>query len=141
MANDPHRAGTSTISLGFANLTASLGDHIGHFFQSPDEWRAILIPFIKTGLLTGDKCVYVMSPEHSQQDIEGSLAAEGIDIEAVTKSRQLVLGEGRSTPEAMRSWLSEELADTQDRFTFMRWGGDTMRFCSAMRRTACGFRY
>ena len=122
--NQTGKAEAERISLGFANLSATVGDHIGHFFQTSEEWQAVLIPFLKTGLSAGHKCVYVMSPDHPQQEIEKALAAEGIEVAEALTSGQLVLGEGRTTPEAMRNWLNEVIADAGDRFAMTRWGGD-----------------
>ena len=112
------------VSLGFANLSAAVGDHIGHFFQTSEEWRAVLIPFLKNGLSDGHKCVYVMSPDHAQQEIEKSLADEGVDVAEVSASGQLVLEKGRTTPQAMRDWLAEAITDAEGRFPMTRWGGD-----------------
>ena len=41
---------TTPVSLGFGDLYASPGDHIGHFYQTSAEWTEILIPFLCEGL-------------------------------------------------------------------------------------------
>ena len=38
------------VSLGFGNLYASPGDHIGHFYRTSEEEKNVLIPFLKAGL-------------------------------------------------------------------------------------------
>ena len=49
------------VPLGFGNLFASPGDHIGHFYENREEWKGVLVLFLQTGLAAGDKCVYFMS--------------------------------------------------------------------------------
>jgi len=113
-----------TIPLGFGGLTASIGDHIGHFYQTREEWLDLLIPFLKTGLEEGDKCVYVMSREHNREEIQGTLEAQGMDPEKAISTGQLILGEGKETPEAMRDWLEEVIRGITGHFSVIRWGGD-----------------
>ena len=122
--HDPSDTPTERIALGFANLSASVGDHIGHFFQTSEEWREVLIPFLKGGLSAGQKCVYVTSPDHPQNEIEEALAEAGVEVGAALASGQLVLGEGKTTSEEMREWLVEVLSDAEQRFSITRWGGD-----------------
>ncbi len=128
MAKNPRRnpSGTPTesIALGLANLSASVGDHIGHFFQTSEEWRAVLIPFLKGGISAGHGCIYVTSPDHAQKEIKEALAEEGVEVDAVMASGQLVLGEGKTTPEEMREWLTEAIGEAEGRFPIIRWGGD-----------------
>jgi hypothetical protein len=113
------------IPLGFSGLHANVGDHIGHFFNTSDEWESILIPYFKAGLERGDICVYVMSPEeHAESVITAALAEQGIDVEQAQTSGQLVLGEGKPTPEGMEAWLDDVASNVPSRFDLIRWGGD-----------------
>ncbi len=68
--------------------------------------------------------MYVMSPDHAQDEIEESLAEAGVEVGVVLASGQLVLGEGKTTPEEMREWLVEVLSDAEEGFSITRWGGD-----------------
>ena len=128
MPTDPRHKPSDTpgerIALGFANLTASVGDHIGHFFQTSEEWRAVLIPFLKGGISAGHGCIYVTSPDHPRKEIKKALAEEGVEVDAVMASGQLVLAEGKTTPEEMREWLTEAIGKAEGRFPIIRWGGD-----------------
>ena len=83
------------VPLGFGGLQARVSDHIGHFFRSTDEWKSVLVPFLKAGLDGGDLCIYVTSPEaHAVADITAALAAEGIDVDRCRTTGQLILTEG-----------------------------------------------
>ena len=83
--------GTDGVSLGFGDLYAPAGDHIGHFYQTHEEWKELLVPFIRTGLKAGEKCVYVISPGPGRQELEETLAATGVDVDSALASGQLML--------------------------------------------------
>lgn len=112
------------IALGFGGLRASVGDHIGHFYQTQEEWKAILIPFLKTGLEAGDKCVYLMSPASRWRELHAELAAAQLDVNAALASGLLVLDEGKATPEELRRWFTTMSAEPSARARVLRWGGD-----------------
>ena len=57
--SDPGTSGR--VALGFGNLYASVGDHMGHFYQTKEEWKNILVPFLKAGLEAGDKWTRLVS--------------------------------------------------------------------------------
>ena len=63
------------VSLGFGDLYASPGDHIGHFYQTTEEWKEILIPFLGNGLQAGEQCVYFMEPGSRWEDLQEGLAS------------------------------------------------------------------
>ncbi len=112
------------VALGFGNLYASVGDHFGHFYQTEEEWKNILVPFLKAGLEAGDKCVYIIEPGSGRQGILEALAAEGVDVASATDSRQLVLEEGRSHPPELQEMLRAALAEIPEKFPLLRWGGE-----------------
>jgi len=127
VANGRHEPGhhrSGRIALGFGGLNASMSDHIGHFYQSREEWQEVLIPFLKTGLEAGDRCAYLVHPAARRRELRDALAAVQIDVDAALASGQLVLEEGRGTPEELRDWLTEMIAETPGRFPLVRWGGD-----------------
>lgn len=113
------------VDLGFGGLSASIGDHIGHFYETREEWRALLIGFLTAGLQTPDnKCVYFTNGAETRGEIEDGLADSGVDVASVMASGQLVLGEASTTSEEMRDRLNQALAEVPDRFRLVRWGGD-----------------
>lgn len=112
------------ISLGFGDLHASPGDHIGHFYQTFAECKEILIPFLCEGLKAGDKCVYFLEPGARLLDVRKELMAASVDVDGVMASGQLILDEGTGDPAAMQSTLAEALAEIPDQYPLLRWGGD-----------------
>ena len=85
--------GATPISLGFGDLHASPGDHIGHFYQTFAECKEILIPFLCEGLKAGDKCVYFLEPGSRLPDVRKELTAASVDVDGVMASGQLILDE------------------------------------------------
>ncbi len=58
-AREPPSHEMDRVDLGFGDLSASIGDHIGHLYQTREEWRTLLVGFLAAGLQTPDnKCVY-----------------------------------------------------------------------------------
>ena len=117
-------AGEERVSLGFGDLYASPGDHIGHFYQTTEEWKEILIPFLGNAMQAGEKCIYFMEPGSRWEDLREGLADAGGDVEGAIASGQLVLDEGRGNPEGMQEMLAKALAEIPGNYPFLRWGGD-----------------
>ena len=111
------------VSLGFGNLYASPGDHIGHFYQSPEEEKNVLVSFLKAGLKAGEKCVCLTSAGPLRQELPETLRAAGIDVEGATASGLLVLDEGKSETKALQEMLGKALAEIPVRFPLLRWVG------------------
>ncbi len=112
------------VALGFANLHASPGDHIGHFYQTRKEWKEVIVPYLKTGLEAGEKCVYLIPSGPEKQDLLQALTATGVDAEGALASGRLVLDEGHHEPKALQDFLHRVLSEIPAKFPFLRWGGD-----------------
>ncbi len=124
-AREPPSHEMDRVDLGFGGLSASIGDHIGHLYQTREEWRTLLVGFLAAGLQTPDnKCVYFTNGGETRREIEDGLAATGVDVASMVASGQLVLGEASPTPEEMRDRLNRALAEVPERFRLVRWGGD-----------------
>ncbi len=111
------------VSLGFGQLYASVGDHIGHFYESGEEEQEVLVSFLKTGLEGRDKCVCLVGAGRRRETLLDRLRAAGIDVEAAIASDQLFVDEGSSDPEVLRQVLREALATIPERFSLLRWVG------------------
>ena len=57
----------ASVPLGFGDVTASVGDHIGHFYRGSDQMFSVLGPYVAEGLRRGDKCVIISSPDTEDQ--------------------------------------------------------------------------
>ena len=114
--------GGDRVSLGFGNLTATPGDHIGHFFRTSEEQETVLVSFIKAGLEAREKCITLISAG-AHQELQEALTAAGVDVKNAVASGQLVLDVGKSHPQELRDMLAEALAEIPDKFPLLRWAG------------------
>ena len=112
------------VPLGLGSLYVSIGDHIGHFYQTKEEWKALLVSWLKAGLEAGDKCVYFMSLGPEWEQLLGALADTGVNVGDAMASGQLFLGEGKNKPKEMQEWLARTLTEIPAKFPLLRWGGD-----------------
>lgn len=111
------------IPLGFAELYAAPGDHIGHFYQTRKESQDLVVGFLKAGLNESEKCVYVGPPDE-QGPLSQALTAVGVDVDGAHASGQLVLHEGASHPEELKDLLRRAVEDVPGKFARLRWVGE-----------------
>ncbi len=111
------------VPLGFGNLYASPGDHIGHFYRTSEEEKNVLVSFLKTGLEAREKCVCLISAGRRRQELQEALTAAGIDAESALASGQLVVDEGKSEPKELQEMLGKVLGEIPGRFPLLRWAG------------------
>ncbi len=112
------------VPLGFGNLHASVGDHIGHFYQDSEEEKNVLSSFIRAGLENGERCVCIISPDQTREKLQDGLSASGIDMEEVISSDQLLLSEGTGDSQELRALLKEEFEKIPDQYPLLRWAGN-----------------
>jgi PAS domain S-box-containing protein len=82
-----------SIQPGGMNLTKMLEalkphDHLCLIYESKEEWRAAVVPFISTGLKNGEKCIYIVD-DSTAAGIRKYLGDNGVDVAAAEKSGQL----------------------------------------------------
>ena len=111
------------VPLGFGNLNATIGDHVGHFYETREEWKKSIVSFLVTGLEAGDKCVYFLDPGRGD-GLEVALADASPLVEDALASGQLMLAEGKGSPSEMKDALATCLAEIPGRYPLLRWGGD-----------------
>ena len=111
------------VPLGFGNLYASVGDHIGHFYETAEDGQEVLVSFLEAGLAGHDKCVCLVGAGSRREELQDGLRAAGIDVEAAVASGQLFMDEGRNDPEELRRILRQALASIPEQFSLLRWAG------------------
>jgi hypothetical protein len=99
-----------------------LGDtrHVCAFFASPDDEFRTLLPFIRDGIVAGDRLVRVV-PQDRHDDIE-RLRAGGVDVDTARENHQLetlvsentYLRDGRFDQEAMLDLVQRVLKAGHD---------------------------
>lgn len=90
-----------SVALGVPGVHLSPGDHLCAFYRGTKERDEILIPYLREGLLSGDKCICVVDATEP----ESVLASLGDDLN-------------------LTSWLSDRTLDVQSsRETYLRGDG------------------
>ena len=90
-------------------------DHLCLIYETHEEWRDAIIPFIMLGLAKGEKCAYIVDAR-TADEIRGYLREEGVDVAAAESSGQLTIidqadaytREGAFDPDRMITLLIEE---------------------------------
>jgi hypothetical protein len=94
------------------------GAHACLLYQTPDEQKSIVLPFVREGLLNGEHCVYV-TDEQSAEDWSREAQAFGVDAEAAQAAGRLFIcsgdtwlerGDFDSIANARRAWEQVERA-------------------------------
>ncbi|HEY4461121.1 MAG TPA: MEDS domain-containing protein [Streptosporangiaceae bacterium] len=88
---------TTTQSLQFMPSTFTRYRHICAFFNTVDEQRRVLRPFIQDGFDHGDKAFHYVDPERREEHI-GWLADLGIDVPESTAAGQLEVRPWQESP-------------------------------------------
>jgi len=96
-------------------LDLSPGDHLCCVYRNEEEHRAVLAPFVRSGLEQGHKVVYI-ADDRTAETVMGFLRQEGIPLEHATASGQLLVASsldtylkgGKFDPQAMIELLRQE---------------------------------
>jgi len=91
------------------------GDHYCGVYRSDDDWRAIIVDFVKGGIARNEKIVYLVNLTSAEQ-LRAILADAGIGVDALIDKGQLViltakeayLKDGQFEPDKMIALLGEE---------------------------------
>ena len=75
------------VALGIGGLEADPGDHICGVFSGEEERDQVLIPFLRAGLASGDKCICVIDGTAPGQIV--STLGPGGEAAALTAGKQL----------------------------------------------------
>lgn len=77
------------VSMGLPGVTITPGDHICAFYRGREQRDAVLVPFLREGILAGDKCICVMD-DPDTEPVLGPLGAE-LDVDGSMRTGQFVL--------------------------------------------------
>jgi PAS domain S-box-containing protein len=91
------------------------GDHICCVYETEEEHRLLLTPFIRNGLEAGDKVIYI-TDVHTAETVINYLREDGLEVEPYTEKKQIVffsstdvyLREGVFDPAIMIALLRDE---------------------------------
>jgi hypothetical protein len=77
----------ASITMGQPGVTIRPGDHICAFYRGVTQRDDVLVPYLREGILAGDKCICVMD----DPDTERVLGALGPDVDRSLRSGQFDL--------------------------------------------------
>ncbi len=78
----------STTPISLAGSQLNDVRHVCAFFSSNEEEYRVLMPFIKEGLLCGDRAIHIINPDQREDHLQ-RLTQVGIDTAAVQQNGQL----------------------------------------------------
>jgi len=119
------------------------GDHLCFLYETEEEHRAVLTPFLRQGLEYGDKIIYLLD-HHAPETIFKYLEDEGMDLEPFLGRGQLIfrsaretyLSRGKFEPEAMIDLWQQELEQSlAEGYRGLRVTGEMTWATGARRRT------
>jgi len=89
---DDSRQGIPQLSLSLRAALEGLKphDHLCLIYETREEWREAVVPFIAIGLKRGEKCVYIVDVSTAGQ-VKDYLGQEGVDVTAAEHKGQLVI--------------------------------------------------
>jgi len=107
-------------------------DHIALLYESREEQLAAIVPFLRQGLVRGERCMCIVD-EIEVAEILGALRAGGVDVDAARASGSLCfhtveetyLRNGRFDPEEMVEFYAEAIAETTEEFSALRVTAET----------------
>jgi len=91
------------------------GDHVCCMYETEEEHRLLLTPFIRNGLEAGDKVIYI-TDVHTAETVINYLREDGLEVEPYIEKKQIVflsssdvyLREGVFDPESLIALLRTE---------------------------------
>lgn len=123
---------TDSVALGMNGLSIPPGSHICAFFRGVSERDQIMVPFLREGLRTGDKCMCILDDE--VDGVRTALGADGglsTDAERhqldIRSSKETYLRRGAFSTREMLSFWDDSVgaALNADGFPFVRSAGET----------------
>lgn len=124
MCAQPKVGDSTRVPLGFGDITASVGDHIAHFYRGSNQRFNVLGPYIAEGIRRGDKCVLISSPEQADQ-LCNWLTSKDFDADEACLNKQLFLHPGEATQRDMQALAEHiEAESLNEGYKFVRWAGD-----------------
>ena len=91
------------------------GDHYCGVYRTDDDWRAIIVDFVRAGVERNEKIVYLVNVTTAAQ-LQATLAEAGVDVDkllekgqlSIVSARDAYLKDGQFDPDAMMALLEEE---------------------------------
>jgi hypothetical protein len=100
------------IDFGIPGVEVNPGDHICGFFFGVAERDEILLPYLRRGLSSGDKCICIVDATDPADVVAGVMSGGDEDLEIEVKERLAVL-------RASEAYLRTGTFSTRDMIAFL----------------------
>jgi hypothetical protein len=118
---------TNMVRFGLPGVNVASGDHICAFYRGPVERDDILLPYLRAGLESGDKCTCVVDDTEPSVVVAAVGAADDVSQRGldVMRSTDAYLLEGRFSTERMINFWDTAVARAMSaQFDFARSVGE-----------------
>jgi MEDS: MEthanogen/methylotroph, DcmR Sensory domain len=123
---------SEALEFGLAGLRIQPGDHICGFFFGLSERDDVLLPYLRAGLESGDKCICVVDASEPadllasigpEAEVDGYVTSDQLDVRAASEA---YLRNGRFSPEEQLTFYEDlvRTATTSDGYGFARIAGE-----------------
>lgn len=116
------------MSTGIRELELTPGDHVCAFYRGSQDRDELLLPYLRTGLQAGDKCICIVDDALTAQQVQllESTSDPGhlqrLDVH--TPESSYLAGGGFSREEMLNFWTEHLDAAADDGFPFARLVGE-----------------
>jgi hypothetical protein len=75
---------TTSMAMGLPGVSLAPGDHICAFYRGAAQRDELLVPYLREGLLAGDKCICVTDDPAADQSVRALAAELDVDLSLAT---------------------------------------------------------
>jgi hypothetical protein len=108
-------AGADRVDLGLPGVTVNPGDHICAFFFGVEERDAVLLPFLRAGLRSGEKCTCIVDATEPSVVLEQLEA----DLPQTTNPHNAAAAQPVEVLHATETYLRSGAFSTRDMIAFI----------------------
>ena len=80
---------TGSVAMGLPGVAITPGDHVCAFYRGSLQRDQVLVPFLRDGILAGDKCICVMDDADTEQVL--APLSESLDLQGPISTGQFEL--------------------------------------------------
>jgi GAF domain-containing protein/DNA-binding CsgD family transcriptional regulator len=107
-------------------------DHVALIHETREEQFAAVVPYLREGLETGERCLYVVE-DATEEAVVSALRADGVDVDAAFETGQLsfhtveetYLRNGAFRPDEMLAFYADAIDEATEEYAALRVAAET----------------
>jgi MEDS: MEthanogen/methylotroph, DcmR Sensory domain len=116
-----------SVPTGIRELQLAPGDHVCAFYRGPDDRDGVLMPYLRTGMNAGDKCICIVDSSATADQVRSlqpaaDTGAQQLDVHVPETS--YLAGGGFSREDMLAFWMDHLNAAADDGYPFSRLVGE-----------------